>query len=390
MANENNNDQSMQDMMDQYEFTKIHTGDIISGKVIKVTDSEVFVNINYFSDGIVPKNQVTRDEDVSLDSIVSLGDEIDVMVLKTSDGEGNVLLSKLEADNIKGWEDLESFYNDKKTVNLKIKEAVKGGAIAYYKGIRVFIPASQLSLNYVEDIKAFESKDLEVEIIEFDKSKSRVVASRKVIEKKEADSKREELWKTLKSGEKREGTVSKIVKFGAFVDLNGIEGLVHISDLSWSRVKDPREVVSEGDKVTVYIQSVDREKKRLSLVLKDVNKDPWNEFTSRYKVNDVVEGKVTNFIAIGAFVELVPGVEGLVHISEISQENIAKPSDVLSIGALVKVKIMDIDTKNKKVSLSIKNATESSKEYLKYNDDENELTLGDLFKDKLKNFKFDE
>ncbi|WP_426348934.1 30S ribosomal protein S1 [Alloiococcus sp. CFN-8] len=390
MVNENNNDTNMNEMIDQYEFNKIHTGDIIKGKVIKVTDSEVFVNINYFSDGIIPKEEITKDQEASLADILAVDEEIDVMVIKNSDGEGNVLLSKLKADAIKGWDELKEFFESKETVKLTVKEAVKGGAIGYYKGIRVFIPASQLSLNYVEDINTFVGKELEVEVIEFDSEKSRVVASAKAIEKKAQEEKREALWSAIKKGEKKEGTVSKLVKFGAFVDLDGIEGLVHISDLSWSRIKNPSEVVSVGDKVTVYVQNVDREKKRLSLVLKDVNQDPWKELTSKYKSGSVVQGKVTNFIAIGAFVELVPGVEGLVHISEISDEHIAKPSDVLKIGDSVKVKVLDIDEKNKKVSLSIKNASESSKEFLKYNDDSNDVTLGDLFKDKLKNFKFED
>ena len=359
MVNENNNDTNMNEMIDQYEFNKIHTGD-------------------------------TKDQEASLVDIVSVDEEIDVMVIKNSDGEGNVLLSKLKADAIKGWEELQSFFENTEATRITIQEAVKGGAIGYYKGIRVFIPASQLSLKYVEDINSFVGKELEVEIIELDSEKSRVVASGKAIEKKAQEEKKEALWSTIKKGEKKEGTVSKIVKFGAFVDLDGIEGLVHISDLSWSRIKDPSEVVAVGDKVTVYVQNVDREKKRLSLVLKDVNQDPWKEFTSKYKPGSIVQGKVTNFIAIGAFVELVPGVEGLVHISEISQEHIAKPSDVLKIGDSVKVKVLDIDEKNKKVSLSIKNASESSKEYLKYNDDSNEVTLGDIFKDKLKNFKFED
>ncbi|WP_040210692.1 30S ribosomal protein S1 [Clostridium polynesiense] len=389
MSSENNFEQSMQEMMNQYEFNKIHTGDIIKGKVIKVTESEAYVNINYFSDGIVPKNEITVNEEDNLTEILSVNDEIDVMVLKTDDGEGNVLLSKIKADSIKGLEELEDFYSKEKTFKLLVKEGVKGGAIAYYKGIRIFIPASQLSLAYVEDVKDFVSKELEVKIIEFDKEKSRIVASRKIIEKQEAEELRDKLWKSLKKGERREGKVSRIVKFGAFVDIGGLEGLVHISDLSWSRIKDPKEVVSEGDTVTVYVQDIDMDKKRLSLAIKDVNSNPWNEVSKNFKINDVVTGKVTKFIAVGAFVEIQPGVEGLVHISEISEDNIAKPSDVLKIGDQVKVKIMDIDNKNNRMSLSIKNASENSKEFLKYNDESEEVTIGELFKDKLKNFKFD-
>lgn len=389
MSEEINNEESMQDMMQQYEFKKIHTGDIIKGKVLKVTDSEVFVNINYFSDGVIPKNEITPYEDDDLNSIIKENDEIDVMIIKADDGEGNVLLSKIKADGIKGLEELEEVYNTQKSMEVLVKEAVKGGVIGYYKGIRIFIPASQLALHYVEDLKEFVGKELQVRITEFDEEKSKIVASRKVIEKEEAENKKDKLWKTVKKGEKREGKVTRIVKFGAFVDIGGLEGLVHISDLSWSRIQNPNEVVSEGDKVTVYVQDIDINRQRLSLAIKDVNINPWKEVKNKFKVNDVVQGKVTKFISVGAFVEINPGVEGLVHNSEITEENIAKPSDILKIGEIVNVKIIDIDYNNNRISLSIKNASESSKEYLKYNDEKEEVTIGDLLKDKLKNFKFD-
>lgn len=389
MSEEINNEESMQDMMQQYEFKKIHTGDIIKGKVLKVTDSEVFVNINYFSDGVIPKNEITPYEDEDLNSIIKENDEIDVMIIKADDGEGNVLLSKIKADGIKGLEELEEVYNTQKSMEVLVKEAVKGGVIGYYKGIRIFIPASQLALHYVEDLKEFVGKELQVRITEFDEEKSKIVASRKVIEKEEAENKKDKLWKTVKKGEKREGKVTRIVKFGAFVDIGGLEGLVHISDLSWSRIQNPNEVVSEGDKVTVYVQDIDINRQRLSLAIKDVNINPWKEVKNKFKVNDVVQGKVTKFISVGAFVEINPGVEGLVHNSEITEENIAKPSDILKLGEIVNVKIIDIDYNNNRISLSIKNASESSKEYLKYNDEKEEVTIGDLLKDKLKNFKFD-
>lgn len=389
MSEEINNEQSMQEMMQQYEFKKIHTGDIIKGKVLKVTDSEVFVNINYFSDGVIPKNEITSYEDEDLNSIVKENDEIDVMILKTDDGEGNVLLSKIKADSIKGLEELEEVYNTKKAIDVLVKEAVKGGVIGYYKSIRIFIPASQLALHYVENLKEFVGKELQVRITEFDEEKSKVVASRKVIEKEEAEDKKDKLWKSIRKGEKREGKVTRIVKFGAFVDIGGLEGLVHISDLSWSRIQNPNEVVSEGDKVTVYIQDIDINRQRLSLAIKDVNINPWKEVENKFKVNDVVQGKVTKFISVGAFVEIHPGVEGLVHNSEITEENIAKPSNILKLGETVNVKIIDINYNNNRISLSIKNASESSKEYLKYNDEKEEVTIGDLLKDKLKNFKFD-
>lgn len=390
---DNNQDMSMNEMMDAIDASmhRISTGDLVNGKIISVSESELLVNIGYMADGVVPKSEITDDENINLKEIFNPDEEIKVCVLEINNGEGNVLLSKKEADKIKVWDDLESAFNSGDPINVKVKEAVKGGAVAYYNGVRIFIPISQLSLNRVEDANAFKDKELSAKIIEFDKDNENVVVSAKEIEKVEAAKKREQLLNSITKGEKREGIVTRLVKFGAFVDLGGVEGLIHISELSWKRVNSPSEVVSEGDRVSVYVLDVDKEKGRISLALKDVKDDPWNDIFSRYQINSIVEGKVAKFIKVGAFVELEPGLDGLVHISEISEERVANPADKLTIGDTVKVKILDINEKEKRISLSIKDAVDKPVEdYSKFQESDNSsVTLGDLLKDKFKDFKFE-
>lgn len=390
---DNNQDMSMSEMMDAIDASmhRISTGDLVNGKIISVSEGELLVNIGYMADGVVPRSEITDDENINLKDIFKPDEEIKVCVLEINNGEGNVLLSKKEADKIKVWGDLESAFKNGDTVKVKVKEAVKGGAVAYYNGVRIFIPISQLSLNRVEDANEFKNRELSAKIIEFDKNNENVVVSAKEIEKAEAEKKREQLLNIITKGEKREGTVTRLAKFGAFVDLGGAEGLIHISELSWKRVNNPSEVVSEGDKVSVYVLDVDKEKGRISLALKDVKDNPWNDIFSKYQINSIIKGKVTKFIKVGAFVELEPGLDGLVHISEISEERVANPADKLTIGDTVKVKILDINEKEKRISLSIKDAADKPVEdYSKFQEDDNSsVTLGDVFKDKFKNFKFE-
>lgn len=381
MENESMN--SMEQLLDNYDVKRISTGDILKGTVIEVNDKEVSVNINYAFDGIITKEELTTDDSNPKD-VVKSGDELDVYVLSPNDGEGYVLLSRVRALQITEKEDLEKAFKNGETVTVKVKEVVKGGVAAYYGSIRVFIPGSQISRERVEP-SSVVGKTLEVKIIELDFRNRKVVASRRVIEEAEYEKNKKAAWASLKPGEKRTGVVVKIAKFGAFVDIGGVQGLIHINDLAWERVKRVEDVVKVGDKVEVFIGDVDRDKQRLSLVLKDVDKEPWKVYGSTLKEGEVLEGVVTRLASFGAFVEVKPGVEGLVHITEITDENIAKPSDVLSSGQKVKVKVMNVDTENKKLALSIKDAEEKSKEYMQYNDEEEGESLADLFKD----FKFE-
>lgn len=392
MSLENNEVNSMNEAMNEIETSMkaVKRGEIVKGRVISVTENEAVVNLGYMSDGILPKAEVSEDREASLTEMLKENDEIYVYILDMNDGEGNIVLSKKIADREKAWEELKGAFAANDTFNVAVKEVVKGGVVANIKGIRAFIPASQLSTSFVKDLNEYVGKTLEVKIIELDRDKQKLVLSRKEVEQKEIERKKEELWNNIKPGEKRKGVVSRLAKFGAFVDLGGIDGLVHISELSWKRVKDPAEVVSVGQQVEVYVLEVDKEKNRISLALKDISEDPWKNAVNKYKIGDVIEGTVTKFLNFGAFVEIEPGIEGLVHLSEISQERVVKPSDVLSLGQKVKAKILNVDEKEKRISLSIKEAVEKPKEDVKkYVDTTSGVTLGDLFGDKLKDFKFD-
>ncbi|MDT8718929.1 30S ribosomal protein S1 [Clostridium sp. 19966] len=386
------NENSMEDFMDAINASmkKIHAGDLVNGTVISVKEDEVLVNIGYMTDGIITREELSYDNKLSASEIVKAGDEIYALVLEINDGEGNVSLSKKAADSLKVWEDLKEAFEKGTSLNITVKEAVKGGVTADVKGVRAFMPASQISVSYVDNLASVVGKSFEAKIIELDTDKKRLVVSAKELELQELETKKEALWTSLKKGEKRTGIVKRLAKFGAFVDLGGVDGLVHNNDLSWKRVNNPGEIVSVGDTVEVFVLDFDKSAGKISLGLKDVAENPWNKAEDKFAVGNVVEGTVVRLADFGAFVELEPGVDGLVHISEISEERILKPSDVLSLGQKVKVKIINIDSAKNKISLSIKEAIEKPKEdYSQYVDTESGFSLADLLKDKLKDIDFD-
>ena len=389
MSEENIN--SMDEMMDEIEksMEPINSGDIVTGKVISVSDSEVLVNIGFISDGVISNLELSGDSEVSAKEKVNVGDEISVYVVKVNSGEGTVVLSQKRAEAIKSWDVIESAVESEEIFEVEIKEAVKGGVVAWIKGIRAFIPASQLSVNFVKDLNEFVGKTLEVKVIEVDKEKNRVILSRKVIEQVDLEKKKKETWNSLVKGEKVTGTVTRIAKFGAFVDLGGVDGLIHVTQLSWERVKNVEDVVSVGDSVEVYILDLDQEKGKISLSLKDVKENPWKKASQDLKEGEILEGKIMKLAKFGAFVQIKPGVEGLVHISEISEERIADPSEKVNIGDKVKVKVLGIDRESNRISLSIKEAADNvPAEYQEFLDDQESegTTLGDIFGDKLKDF----
>ena len=381
MSNEVDNI-TMEDVLKQADVKRISKGDILKGRVIEVTDKEVMVNINYAFDGVISREELTY-EDINPMEIINVDDELEVYVLSPNDGEGYVLLSRVKALAITEKEDIEEAYKSGNPIKVIIKEEVKGGLVASYGGVRVFIPASQASRERVE-LKTLIGKNLEVKIIELSFKDRKVVASRRALEESEYNEKKKLLWKSVKAGEKRSGVVTRLAKFGAFVDIGGIEGLIHINDISWERVHKVEDVLKVGDKVEVFIGEVDEKRERMSLILKNIDEEPWKVHADSIKEGNIFEGKVVRTTNFGAFVEILPGVEGLVHITEITDENIAKPSDVLSVGQKVKVKILNVDKDEKKLSLSIKDAVETNKEYMQYNDSDEGVSLGDLFKD----FKF--
>ena len=378
MTNETNMN-SMSEFLNDYDVKRIREGEILDGKVIEVNDKEVIVNINYAFDGVISKEELTY-EGKSPEEVVKKGDEFKVYVLSPNDGEGYVLLSRVKALAVTEREELKKAFKSGELISVNVKEAVKGGVVAYYGGVRIFIPGSQLGRGRVESSDVV-GKTLEVKLIELDLRNRKVVASRRVIEEEQYQIEKKRMWASVNEGEKRTGVVTKIAKFGAFVDIGGVQGLVHINDLAWGRVKRVEEVVKVGDQVEVFVGEVDREKERLAFVLKDVNSEPWKVHGDSIKDGAVMEGKVVRLTNFGAFVEVLPGVEGLVHITEITDENIAKASDVLTVGQNVKVKVLSVNKEDKKLSLSIKEAVERNKEYMKYNDSDEGLSLGDLFKD---------
>ncbi|QOX64717.1 30S ribosomal protein S1 [Anoxybacterium hadale] len=373
---------TMMDFLDEIEksMERIYKGDLLKGTVISVNEETVLVNINYISDGIIRREGMTEDFEYRE------GDVIPVIVLDPHDAEGNVVLTHREAEELDGWEDLEEAFKSKKRLLAKVTAAVKGGVSATYRNVSCFIPASLLSYRYVEDLSAFAGKTLEVVVEDFDREKKRVVLSRKAVESAERDQQKKQLMKELQAGEMRQGVVTKLMKFGAFVDLGGAEGLIHLDDLAWHRVNDPSEVVSEGDQVTVYVANIEHKTGKISLVLKNVDEDPWKGVADYYKVGDYVEAKVVRLLDFGAFVEVEEGVEGLVHISEISSDRVRKPSDVLKVGDAVQAVILKVDEENKKMSLSIKEAEGQVHDDVELVTEESSATLGDLFGDKFKDF----
>ena len=332
-------------------IVQIRPGQIITGKVEMITDDEVCVNIGYKSDGIVKKSELSSTD-------VKEGDEIEVEVVKVNDGEGNVVLSQKNIINRKAWEEICAKEEAGEYIEGVGKEAVKGGLLADVSGIRTFIPASQLSLRYVEKIDEFVGQPMKLKIIEIDKAKKRIVASRKAVLREEEAEKKKKIWESLEVGSVVKGIVRRLADFGAFVDIGGVDGLVHVTDLSWGRVKHPSDVVSVGQEIDVKILNVDPERERISLSYKQTQPRPWTVAGEKYPVGSVVEGKVVRITNFGAFVELEPGLDGLVHISQCALTRIAKVEDAVNVGDIVRVKVLDVNTEAKRISLSIREVLE--------------------------------
>lgn len=328
-------------------LVKIRPGQVMTGTVVQITEDEVCVNIGFKSDGLIKRSELA-------DKDVKMGDEIEVEVVKVNDGEGNVLLSQRNIVNRKVWDALVAKHENNEVVEAVAKDVVKGGIIANIDGVRAFIPASQLANRYVENLEEFKGQTLRLRIIELDKQKKRIVASRKVVMQEEAAAKKAEIWQTLAEGEVVDGVVRRLTNFGAFVDIGGIDGLIHITDLSWARVKQPSDVVKPDQKVKVKILSLDQERERIQLGLKQLTARPWEVAEEKYIVGSVVEGKVVRITTFGAFVELEPGLDGLVHISQCALNRIQKVEDAVQVGDVVRVKILNVDPNAHRISLSIR------------------------------------
>ncbi len=332
----------------------LNTGDKVKGKVVAITPTEIEVELGVKYPGYIPLSELSDDPSVKPEDVVKVGDEIETYVMLVSDRDCMVKLSKKRLDMVKGWEEIEAAKENETVMEGFVTEDNKGGVVVSVKGVRVFVPASQTGLPRETPMSELVKQKVRLIITEVNRARRRVVGSISRVTRAERAAAAEKVWAEIEEGKHYTGTVKSLTSYGAFVDIGGVDGMVHISELSWSRIKHPSEVVKVGDTVDVYVISADKEKKKISLGMKDHSQDPWSVFTSTYQVGDVANVRIVKLMTFGAFAEVVPGVDGLIHISQIADHRIDKPSDVLAEGDKVDVKITDVDMENKKISLSIR------------------------------------
>ncbi len=342
-------------LIPNYDATMVsfEEGDVVTGKVVRIDKDEVLVDIGYKSEGVIPQNELSIRRSIDPAEEVSLGEEVDALVLTKEDQDGRLILSKKRARFERAWRRIEAAAESGEPVEGTVIEVVKGGLIIDL-GVRGFLPASLVDIRRVQNLDEYLGQKIECKVIELNRSRNNVVLSRRAVLEEERKEARQQILDRLERGQVVEGTISNIVDFGAFVDLDGIDGLIHISELSWGHVNHPSEVLNIGDTVSVKVLDIDRERQRISLGLKQTQEDPWERVVRTYNVGDVLEGKVTKVVSFGAFVEIMEGVEGLVHISELAQHHVENPREVVEPGDEVKVKILEIDEERRRLSLSLK------------------------------------
>ena len=330
----------------------IRNGEVVEGTVIDVKPDEIILNIGYKSDGIITRNEYTNEPNVDLTTVVNVGDTLEAKVIKVNDGEGQVLLSHKRLAAEKGSKRLEEAFENKEVLTAKVSQVLAGGVCVIVDETRVFIPASLVSDSYEKDLSKFKDQEIEFVITEFDPKKRRIIGNRKTLLVSQKAEQQKELLDKIAVGDVIEGTVKNVTDFGAFIDLGGVDGLLHISEMSWGRVENPKKVFTVGQTVRVFIKSISDTKIALSMKFEDEN--PWNGATEKYAVGNVVKGKVARMTEFGAFLELAPGVDALLHVSQISKEHVEKPADVLKVGQEIEAKVVDFNEEEKKISLSVK------------------------------------
>ena len=333
----------------------IKAGDIVEGTVVQVDRNGAFVDIGYKQEILVPKKELAFPEPESAEDVVNVGDKIEVYI-QSLGGENGGTLSKIKADRMSVWKDMEAIKENGETVEAKITQMVKGGLVASVKGLRGFIPASQMELHYVKDLSVYVDQTVEVMPIEIDKHKQRLVLSRRQVLEKERDDKQREVFDKIEAGQTLKGIVKRIADYGAFIDIGGVDGLAHISDLSWERVSHPSDVLKVGDEIDVYVKNVDPEAHRISLSVKNTQRDPWLDKAEKYVEGDIIEGRIVKLAKFGAFMEIEPGFDGLIPMGELSDRRIESADEAVQVDDVVKVKIMRVDQKRKRISLSINRA----------------------------------
>ena len=342
---------SFEQMLDE-SFKTIRNGEVVEGTVIGVKEDEIILNIGYKADGIISRNEYSNDSNLDLTTVVSVGDTMEAKVLKVNDGEGQVLLTYKRLAAEKGNKRLEEAFENKEVLTAKVTQVLDGGLSVLVEDARVFIPASLVSDSYEKDLTKYQDQEIEFVITEFNPRRRRIIGDRKQLLAAKKAEMQKELFAKIQAGDVVEGTIKNVTDFGAFVDLGGADGLLHISEMSWGRVENPKKVFKAGEKIKVLIKDINGDKIALSLKFADQN--PWLTAAEKYAAGNVVTGRVARMTDFGAFVELEPGVDALLHVSQISQEHVEKPSDVLSVGQEITAKVVDFNGEDKKISLSMK------------------------------------
>lgn len=346
-------EQSFEELLEQ-SIKTLNTGDKVTGIVTHIGTTEVQVDLGTKHAGYIPSDEVSNEPGVKPEDVLKVGDEIEVFVVRVNDQEGTCQLSKKKVDGLKVWDDINAAMENKTPVEGTITEVNKGGLVANVKGIRVFVPASQSGVAKGGDMTGLVGQTVQMRVTEVNRPRRRVIGSVRAVSSEARKAASEKLWNEIEVGKKYNGVVKSLTSYGAFVDIGGVDGMVHVSELSWRRIKNPAEVVKVGDEIEVYVISFDAEKRKISLGYKTAEMNPWNQFMSKFAVGDVAPAKVVKLMTFGAFAELLPGVDGLIHISQIADRRIGKPEDVLTEGQEVTVKIIDVDAENKRISLSIR------------------------------------
>jgi ribosomal protein S1 len=333
-------------------FKTIHTGEVVEGTVIDVKPDEIILNIGYKSDGILTKNEYSNDNSIDLTEAVKIGDKIDVKVLKTNDADGQVVLSYKRLALDRGNKRIEEAFNNKEVLTAKVVQVLEGGLTVVVDEVRIFIPASLVSDSYEKDLSKYDGQEIQFIVTEYNPKRRRYIGNRRILVSEQKAEAAKKLFETLNVGDVVEGTVKNVTDFGAFIDLGGADGLLHISEMSWGRVENPKKTFKVGDSVKVLIKSIDGNKIALSRKFDDEN--PWKEASTKYAVGTTVTGKVARMTDFGAFIELESGIDALLHVSQISKDHVEKPADVLKVGDEVTAKIVDFNEEEKKISLSVK------------------------------------
>ena len=333
-------------------FKTIHTGEVVEGTVIDVKPDEIILNIGYKSDGVLTKSEYSNDNSIDLTTAVKVGDTMDVKVLKTNDADGQVILSYKRLALDRGNKRIEEAFNNKEVLTAKVVQVLEGGLTVVVDEVRIFIPASLVSDSYEKDLSKYQDQEIQFVVTEYNPKRRRYIGNRKMLVSAEKAEQAKKLFDSIKAGDVVDGTVKNVTDFGAFIDLGGADGLLHISEMSWGRVESPKKVFKIGDTVKVLVKSIDGSKIALSRKFDDEN--PWKDATEKYAVGNIVKGKVARMTDFGAFIELEPGIDALLHVSQIAKEHVEKPADVLKVGQEVEAKIVDFNEDEKKISLSIK------------------------------------